>query len=118
MRLWTAQYRYSGKDRLDITVKGNDPIGKAFAPSWDMVTRYKNGKITEKQYIEEYKIRMIKSCANNHEAWDWLLSQDEVTLVCFCKAGAFCHRKLLAKMLIQLGAIFMGEKSITKREEV
>ncbi len=28
MRLYTAQYRYSGDDRLNITIKGKDPVLK------------------------------------------------------------------------------------------
>ena len=28
MRLYTAQYKYAGDDRLDITVKGKDPMGR------------------------------------------------------------------------------------------
>lgn len=48
----TAQYRYSGNDRLDITVKGNDPIGKIFAPTWEMVRLYKEYK-NEINYIRE-----------------------------------------------------------------
>jgi len=49
MQLWTAQYRYPGPHRLDITVKGRDPIGKMFAPTWDMVKQYKatGGEITD-----------------------------------------------------------------------
>lgn len=37
MDIWTAQYQYPGPHRLDITVKGQDPIGRLFAPTWDMV---------------------------------------------------------------------------------
>ena len=33
----TAHYRYSGPDRLDITVKGRSEDGKIFAPTWKMV---------------------------------------------------------------------------------
>ena len=110
MKLWTAQYRYSGPDRLDITVKGQNPIGKAFAPTWDMVMGHKKGLLTDREYTQKYKKMMIASCADNFEAWDWILSQEEVTIVCFCPKGAFCHRKLLARMLIQLGATYMGER--------
>jgi hypothetical protein len=41
--LYTARYRYSGNDRLDITVKGKDPIGRIFAPSRKMVMGSKEG---------------------------------------------------------------------------
>ena len=41
--LYTAQYRYPGMDRLDITVKGQDRFGKFFAPTWNMVSGFKKG---------------------------------------------------------------------------
>lgn len=110
MKLWTAQYRYSGPDRLDITVKGQNRIGKVFAPTWDMVKKYKSGEISNEEYIKLYKSLMIQRCATDFEAWDWILSQDEVTIVCFCKKNTFCHRYLLAKILVELGARYMGER--------
>ena len=61
MKLYTAQYKYSGDDRLDITVKGKDAIGKIFAPSWKMVMQSKQGKMTREEYNHLYKIRMRKS---------------------------------------------------------
>ena len=39
-KVYTAQYRYSGLHRLDITVKGKDQVGRVFAPSWDMVIKH------------------------------------------------------------------------------
>lgn len=34
LTVYTARITYTGPDRLDITRKGNDPIGVAFAPTW------------------------------------------------------------------------------------
>ena len=46
LKFYTAQYRYKGEDRMDITVKGQDPIGKMFAPTWAMVMGLKDGKLS------------------------------------------------------------------------
>ena len=51
LKVYTAQYGYRGKDRLDITVKSGD---RTFAPTWDMVMDYKSGKITQEEYTEMY----------------------------------------------------------------
>lgn len=104
LRIYTSQYRYGGADRLDITVKGNDPLGKVFAPTWDIVKDLKDEKITQKQYEELYVDLMRDSYLDYPDEWTKLLSMDEVTLVCFCKINNFCHRHLLAKILVKLGA--------------
>jgi hypothetical protein len=97
--LWTAQYRYPGPDRLDITVKGSDPIGCVFAPTWDMVRKYQNGQEGQDTYTERYWTLMKERLQDVNEAVKWILSKDQVTLVCFCTAGSFCHRILVAKLL-------------------
>ena len=98
--LYTAQYRYSGQDRLDITVKGNSPAGKIYAPTWDMVSWLKKGKISEGQYTESYYKMLL-------ERWEVagsemlnlveMVKDRDLTVVCFCPSGNFCHRHLLVK---------------------
>jgi hypothetical protein len=113
LNFWTAQYRYSGPNRLDITVKGKDPIGHIFAPSWDIVMGYKNNG-DEQQYISNYHQQMLASYKNNRHLWDQVLAMEEVVLVCFCKSGDFCHRKLVAHYLQELGSTYKGEISTQK----
>ncbi len=110
MKLYTAQYRYSGSDRLDITVKGKDPVGKAFVPTWKMVIGSKEGKISWDKYQQMYRELMQTSYRENRDIWDDFLSRDELTLVCFCESGANCHRYLLAGYMEKLGAEYMGER--------
>lgn len=110
MKLYTAQYRYSGSDRLDITVKGKDLIGKYFAPTWKMVMFSKEGKISWDDYQQMYRELMQKSYQENRNIWDEILGRDEVTLVCFCDSVANCHRYLLAGYMRKLGADYMGER--------
>lgn len=110
MPLYTAQMKYGGCDRLDITIKSGTMVGKLYAPTWDMVMGHKNKKYTDEQYTKMYYDLLT-------ERWekDWngfrqatintvsLLSGTftmpafSITLVCYCPAGAFCHRVLLAK---------------------
>jgi ribA/ribD-fused uncharacterized protein len=117
MRLFTAQYRYSGPYRLDITVKGNDPIGKFFAPTWDMVMEHKKTK-NDQAYIDKYHALMLNSYANHRDIWDDVLSRETVVIVCFCNPNAFCHRHLLRHYLVKLGAQYMGEiKDLSKNPD-
>lgn len=109
LKVWTAQYRYRETDRLDITVKTGVA---AFAPSWTMVHGIKNRTLAESQYYDMYQNLMTLSQRYYKEKWDALLARDEVTLVCFCPAGDFCHRVLLAHILEKMGAQYMGERSL------
>ncbi len=108
--VYTAQYNYSGDDRLDITVKGKDPIGKVFAPTWKMVMGYKEGTLSWHQYKRLYHHHMQQSFQGYRDVWKTVLNREEVTLVCFCKAGSHCHRYLLANYLSILGATVQGER--------
>ncbi len=114
VKVYTAQYNYRGEDRLDITVKLGD---KAFAPTWDMVRAYKSGRITQKEYTEMYYALMRRSYRNNRQRWDEVLAMDKVVLVCFCRAGDFCHRLLLAQIFQKVAAEYCGEITILKGSE-
>lgn len=94
---------------LDITVRSGNT---AFAPTWDMVMGHKAGRITDKQYIEQYYKMMRHSYRANREDWNAVLAKDEVLLACYCPAGKFCHRHILAQMLVKCGATFKGEKQL------
>ena len=101
MILYTAQNNYYGDDRLDITVKGNHPIGSLFAPTWDMVKQHKSKSINDLEYTYLYW-KLIGSRLKEKKGIDTLetiLSQTMVTLVCFCKPNKFCHRHIAAHIL-------------------
>jgi len=97
--LYTAQFRYPGADRMDITVKsGANGPGKAFIPTWPMVMDWKNGKITDAQYTTLY----MNILAKQTYALDQLAVEAtvrDVVLVCYCPPATFCHRILLARHL-------------------
>jgi uncharacterized protein YeaO (DUF488 family) len=109
LHFYTAQYNYSGKNKLDITVKGQDPLGKHFAPTWTMVQGFHSKKLSEKKYKKLYKGILD---AVPKSIWKKVLVKKRLVLVCFCKKGAFCHRLLLANILTSKGAIYEGELNV------
>jgi hypothetical protein len=97
LNLWTGHYRYKGPDRLDITVKGQHPFGRRLAPTWDMVMAVKrNGSAAHSYYIVEFY--KILEAVPQH-VWEELLTEDEVTFVCFCGPNDFCHRNLVIEYM-------------------
>jgi uncharacterized protein YeaO (DUF488 family) len=91
---------------FDTTVKSGN---KAFAPTWDMVMNSKSGLLSPSGYTIKFNELMRRSQESHPEIWAELLDQEEVVLVCFCAHGKFCHRHLLAKILADHGATYMGE---------
>lgn len=121
--LYTAQYRYPGKDRLDITVKGNHPIGSLYAPTWNMVNAVKNGTLSEELYTGQYYNLLIERWKTNGSEMMKLVEDlqsnfytgahaKDITLVCFCPSGSFCHRYLLVKFLQHNYAVEYGGERI------
>ena len=64
MDIYTAHYRYSGDDRLDITVKSSIYPGNVLAPTWEMVKGFKSHKITEWDYATQYFGHIINRVSN------------------------------------------------------
>lgn len=111
MRVYTAQISYRGADGLDITVKSSRGLARAFAPTWEIVLGHKAGTISDEEYVQRYKAMLRRSYVRNRKAWEWLLAQEEVTLLCYCRRGKFCHRLILADILSQaFGAEYRGER--------
>lgn len=110
LQVHTSTYRYQGTDRLDITMKGQHPLGRLFAPTKEMVYGYKSKRIPQKEYTDMYYTMMIDSYRRYTHVWNYILLLPTVTFVCFCKPGDFCHRLLLADYFQQLGANYVGER--------
>jgi uncharacterized protein YeaO (DUF488 family) len=96
MRVYTAQMRYRGPDRVDITRSTGDT---AFAPSWELLNALKSGRIAWDEYRRRYRIEMRRSYAALPRAWAELIDRAEVTLCCYCAPGKNCHRLLLVEIL-------------------
>ena len=100
--LYTAQYRYPGEDRFDITVKGNCQTGKLYAPTWSMVNGIKNKTLSHKDYTTQYYNLLLQRWDTHSKDILHLVNKiqnQDVTLVCFCPANSFCHRYLLVNFL-------------------
>lgn len=107
MRLYTIQMSQWRKAKdlgipvLDTTVKSGEAT---FAPSWQIVKAVKDGvslsgisKSPEQDYMDRYKILMTESWKSNKARWLEVANMPEVALMCYCKAGVFCHRVLLVE---------------------
>jgi len=75
-----------------------DKIDLKLAPTEDTLIKYKNGKISKSEYIEEFNsvlkaipLKTIKKKLDNK------------VLLCTCKVGDFCHRHLIADYLRSKG---------------
>lgn len=114
MLLYTGRYSYKGADRLDITIKGNDPIGRVFAPTWELVKTFKSNKIDWFDYTFSF-VDLLHTRLENPEylkvVTEEILTKNELTLVCFCRTSERCHRSLVAIELQNLYDIeYMGER--------
>lgn len=78
---------------IDTSIKSGSSSG--FAPTWDIVRAVKSGAITTQEYQKVYHILMRDSYMNQREKWVEAVQCDVVVFGCYCKAGDFCHRKLL-----------------------
>ena len=85
---------------LDATVKTGDTL---FAPSWQIVTDVKSGRITEEEYTTQYTAQMRASYKSHKFHWLEQLKQEHFAIACFCTPGCFCHRHILAKMFEAVG---------------
>jgi len=122
MDIYTAQYKYSGDDRMDITVKGSQYPGEILAPTWEMVCGIKDQKLSQWDYTVQYFSLIIArltvaetvyTASINRIALDTILKHEQLTLVCFCPSGEFCHRVLAARMIENMGyGKYLGERVI------
>ena len=113
--LYTAQYRYPGRDRLDITVKGNCPAGKLYAPTWPMVRGIQSGHLSEEEYTGMYYNLLINRWETQGQEMLRLVEMvrdRDVTVVCFEPPGEFCHRHLLVKFLQHNWAVEYGGERV------
>jgi hypothetical protein len=119
MDIYTAQYNYKGPDRLDISVKGNTSPGNFLAPTWDMVSDFKAGKIDSWTYSVKYFALLMSRMRIAEVSKDTRFEEivqvhSQITLVCFCRSFTFCHRVLAARMLEEMGyGKYLGERIIT-----
>jgi len=118
MPLYTAQFRYSGPDRLDITVKSSNGALRIFAPTWKMVTDYKNhgDKFFYTSMYNSLLLAAIEKHRNTFQHLHNKATEGDATLVCYCPAENFCHRLLLAEFMYKhFETILGGERCLKKQ---
>ncbi len=108
MNIYTAHCRYKGVDRIDITVKGSVKPGEILAPTWEMVKRYRAGTLSQWDYAVQYFSLIVGRVNALSPAWrneldEIIMNREQITLVCFCPSGEFCHRILAARMIENMG---------------
>lgn len=105
MQLYTAKLTSSGDIEklglklLDITVLSGVSI---YAPKWDMLKKYKSGKMDPEEYTELYLSLMRDSYSKNKEKWLELFTNKNLVLGCYCNPGDFCHRNIMVHILHQI----------------
>lgn len=66
-----------------------------------MVNAYKEGRVTPQLYTEVYERRMSKSFLLWPDAWKSFSQYPTITILCYCPADGFCHRYLLADLMVR-----------------
>jgi len=110
--LYTSWIVYASRDRLDTTVKSGVGLGKLLAPTWELVGGIKHHEtagrdprwlkytqITQAQYIDGYYGLLREHYKADSAPFLELLRRETLTVCCYCKAGAFCHRHLTVDIL-------------------
>lgn len=99
LNLYTTEIKNKSKAKglfYDITYMSGNRI---FSPNATLLTKYKMNQISDTEYTKEY-IRLMKENIKIYtKQWDDLVNSEEVTLACYCKNQAFCHRYILVDIL-------------------
>jgi len=108
--IYTARVSYRGPDRLDITRKAGSVYGPSWALLGPMLAARREGKPMD---WPPYKAAYLREM----QAVDLapLLRKDVVTLCCYCTSKTECHRYALAELLVQHGAVYLGERGAVQQ---
>lgn len=75
------------------------------APKENLLLDYKNNKISKEEFIKKYNVYIRFQNKILKRVTDLVDKGYDVTLLCYEKPEDFCHRHLLAKILINMGYI-------------
>jgi len=98
--IYLSNFRTAGNDPRAISIAALTPKGfkgerrKDLAPKFSTVKNFKDGKITNAQYIAEY-CDIIYS----HDLDKLVKELDGHILLCYCEKNEICHRFLLGLYL-------------------
>ncbi len=108
MALYTGRVTYVGFDKLDVTVKGQHPFGRHFAPTWEMVREYRAGRLSQADYTTQY-IQLLNAIPKDIvKRLIKLAIVTDITLCCYEQPGEFCHRHLLYNWLMECPILIGG----------
>lgn len=125
----TAQMRYDDRDAIDITAKSTSQAGRILAPTWELVaghkhfanpndSRWHNAEaLTDKQYSQAYLNLINQRYLADQRPFVYLLTRQRLILKCYCRGGAFCHRRLATGYLMGIApthgihVVYLGEIS-------
>lgn len=78
---------------------GSLPLIQCLRPTQEMVYGVKYRGWSHKRYETVYRA-LLRSRWPDVRAWlDTLRPDVDVTLLCYCRPGVYCHRHLIARML-------------------
>jgi hypothetical protein len=89
-----------------------------------MVRAYKEKRVSEEDYIDQYIKLMRISYIDNPGDWESLLDNENIVIGCMCRKGLFCHRNIFVRLLMAhakrngIEAKFKGElEDVLKENE-
>lgn len=75
------------------------PLVECLRPTQEMVYGVKYRGWSDKRYETVYRA-LLRSRWPDVRTWlDTLRPEEDVTLLCYCRPGVYCHRHLIARML-------------------
>lgn len=71
---------------------------RMLAPPFFLVDSYKSGYLSDENYTKDYTENVL-SILKPREVYDYIVSHfgEDATLLCYEKAGEFCHRRIVAR---------------------
>ena len=101
--IFTGRVGYPDADGLDITIKSATDSGIVLAPTWAMVGGVKRWQgyepLTPQQYVDRYYQLLCTRFRANRQPFLELIRRERLVLLCYCRAGAFCHRHFAVDIL-------------------
>ena len=81
-----------------VSISARPPIDgvriyKPLCPSWNLVSNYKEGRISEQDYVKRYHEEYL-SKLDPQKTFNEI--GEESIILCYEKPGKFCHRNLVA----------------------
>ncbi len=77
-------------------MKGNITVYRPLCPPWDLISAYKEGRITDARYEHDYHANILSGL--DPEMVYQALGEDAV-LLCWEAPDKFCHRHIVASWL-------------------